>query len=60
MTALARQLQTRNHEVVFLYSSGAASLPFIPGPQKDHVNENISKVSKMQGTTFWNYLPAWC
>src|SRR6266478_7785791 len=49
MTALARQLQTRNHEVVFLYSSGAAGLPFIPGPEKDHVNENISKVSKMQG-----------
>jgi len=24
MTALARQLQARSHEVVFLYSSGAA------------------------------------
>ena len=31
MTALARQLQERNHEVVFLYSSSANGLPCIPG-----------------------------
>jgi UDP:flavonoid glycosyltransferase YjiC (YdhE family) len=31
MTALARQLQGRNHEVVFLYSSSANGLPCIPG-----------------------------
>jgi MGT family glycosyltransferase len=49
MTALARQLHTRNHEVVFLYSSGAAGLPFISGPEKDHINENRPEVSKMQG-----------
>jgi zeaxanthin glucosyltransferase len=49
MTALARQLQARNHEVVFLYSSGAAGLPCVPGPEKDHVSENIPEVSKMQG-----------
>ena len=49
MTALARRLQARNHEVVFLYSSGAAGLPFVPGPEKDHVNEGISGVSKMRG-----------
>ncbi len=49
MTALARQFQARNHDVVFLYSSGAAGLPFVPGPEKDHVNENIPEVSKMQG-----------
>ena len=49
MTALARQLQARNHDVVFLYSSGAAGLPFVPGPEKDQINENISEVSKMQG-----------
>jgi zeaxanthin glucosyltransferase len=30
MTALARQLQSRNHEVVFLYSSDAAGLPVFP------------------------------
>ena len=35
ITALARQLQARNHDVVFLYSSGAAGLPFVPGPDKD-------------------------
>jgi zeaxanthin glucosyltransferase len=49
MTALARQLQARNHDVVFLYSSGAAGLPFVPGPEKDQVSENIPEVSKMQG-----------
>ncbi len=35
MTALARQLQARNHDVVFLYSSGAAGLPFVPRPEGD-------------------------
>jgi zeaxanthin glucosyltransferase len=49
MTALARQLQARGHDVVFLYSSGAAGLPFVPGPENDHVNENRPQVSKMQG-----------
>jgi hypothetical protein len=34
ITALARQLQARNHEVVFLYSSDAAGLPFVPGPER--------------------------
>jgi zeaxanthin glucosyltransferase len=49
MTALARQLQARGHDVVFLYSSGAAGLPFVPGPENDHFNENRPQVSKMQG-----------
>ena len=49
MTALARHLQARNHEVVFLYSSGAAGLPFIPGPEKDPLRENLPEVSKLQG-----------
>jgi zeaxanthin glucosyltransferase len=49
MTALARQLQARNHDVVFLYSSGAAGLPFVPAVEKDHINENRPEVSKMQG-----------
>src|ERR1700730_3631431 len=49
MTAQARHLQARNHDVVFLYSSGAAGLPFVPGPEKDHVNESILEVSRMQG-----------
>lgn len=29
LTALACQLLGRNHDLVFLYSSGAASLPFV-------------------------------
>jgi len=49
MTALARQLQARGHDVVFLYSSGAGGLPFVPGPEKDHFNENRPEVSKLQG-----------
>jgi zeaxanthin glucosyltransferase len=49
MTALARQLQSHNHDVVFLYSSGAAGLPFVPADEKDHINENRPEVSKMQG-----------
>ena len=49
MTALARRLKARNHDVVFLYSSGAAGLPFVTGPEKDHVSENLPEVSKMQG-----------
>src|ERR1700731_2381426 len=49
MTTLARQLQARNHEVVFLYSAGAAGLPFVPADEKDHITENRPEVSKMQG-----------
>ena len=49
MTALARQLQARNHEVVFLYSSGAGGLPFVPAPEKDHINENRTEQSKRHG-----------
>src|SRR5262245_42757412 len=49
MTALARQLQARNHGVVFLYSSGAGGLPFVPCPEKDHINENRPETSRKQG-----------
>jgi zeaxanthin glucosyltransferase len=49
MTVLARQLQARNHDVVFLYSSGAAGLPFVPGPGKDDIHETVAGVSKLQG-----------
>jgi zeaxanthin glucosyltransferase len=49
MTALARQLQARNHDVVFLYSSEAAGLPCIPADEKDQVNESRPEISKMQG-----------
>jgi zeaxanthin glucosyltransferase len=49
MTALARRLQDRNHDVVFLYSSGAAGLPFVSGPEKDQVDQSMPDLSKMQG-----------
>jgi zeaxanthin glucosyltransferase len=49
MTALARHLQARNHEVVFLYSTEANGLPFVPGPEKDHLNENRTEQSKRYG-----------
>jgi hypothetical protein len=49
ITALARQLQARNHEVVFLYSSGAAGLPFVPGPSDDRIDQTIAEVSKLEG-----------
>ena len=49
MIALARQLQRRNHDVVFLYLSGAAGLAFVPSGEKDQINENRPEVSKMQG-----------
>ena len=49
MTALARQLQSRGHDVVFLYSSGAAGLPFVSGPEKDQIDGSMPDLSKMQG-----------
>src|SRR5258707_2946038 len=49
MTALARNLQIGNHEVVFLYSSAAAGLPCIPDDAKDQFNENRAEISKKSG-----------
>ena len=49
MSSLALQLQARNHEVVLLYSSGAAGLPFVRGSEKDPINENLPEISKKQG-----------
>ena len=49
MTALARQLQARGHDVVFLYSRGSDGLPFAIGDETDHFNENRSQISKMHG-----------
>ena len=56
MSSLALQLQARNHEVVLLYSSGAAGLPFVRGPEKDHINENLPEISKKQGRMHCNFL----
>ncbi|MBV8216664.1 MAG: hypothetical protein JOZ08_25890, partial [Verrucomicrobia bacterium] len=49
MSALARHLQARGHEVVFLYSSHANGLPCVPGNDRDPVNESRPEVSRLQG-----------
>jgi zeaxanthin glucosyltransferase len=52
MTALARKLQARNHEVIFLYSSDAAGLPvFVEehSAEPSITQKAIAEVSKMQG-----------
>jgi zeaxanthin glucosyltransferase len=50
MTALARRLQTRGHDVVFLYLPSAHGLPCVPGNEKsDEVNATRPEVSKLSG-----------
>jgi zeaxanthin glucosyltransferase len=49
MTALARHLQARNHEVVFLYSPSANGLPCVPGQKDDDMNANRPEMSKLEG-----------
>jgi zeaxanthin glucosyltransferase len=49
MTALARHLQARNHEVVFLYSPSANGLPCVPGHKNDDMNANRPEMSKLEG-----------
>src|SRR5260221_396263 len=43
MTTLARHLQARNHDVVFLYSSGAAGLPLRLWPEIEKVPQSMLK-----------------
>jgi zeaxanthin glucosyltransferase len=49
MTALARQLQARNHEVVFLYSSSANGLPCVPAGKPDDMSANRPEISQLRG-----------
>jgi zeaxanthin glucosyltransferase len=50
MIALARQLQTRGHDVVFLYLPNAHGLPCAPGNDKsDEVSASRPEVSKLSG-----------
>ena len=49
MSALARHLQARGHDVVFLYSSSANGLPCIPGDTRDDMNANRPEMSKLEG-----------
>jgi hypothetical protein len=48
MTALACQLQTRNHDVVFLYSAGAAGLPFISADEKGAIRTRNSHIPEFR------------
>src|ERR1700738_3621272 len=49
ITALARHLQVRNHEVVFLYSPSANGLPCVPGHKNADINANRPEMSKLEG-----------
>jgi zeaxanthin glucosyltransferase len=49
MTALARHLQERNHEVVFLYSRSANGLACVPGDKDDGMNAKRPEMSKLEG-----------
>jgi zeaxanthin glucosyltransferase len=49
MSALARHLQARGHDVVFLYSSSANGLPCIPGDKRDDMNANRPEMSMLEG-----------
>ena len=48
MIALAGQLQTRNHEVVFFYSAGAAGLPFISADEKEALRTKSSSIPEFR------------
>jgi UDP:flavonoid glycosyltransferase YjiC (YdhE family) len=49
MTALARQLQTRNHDVVFLYAeAGAAGLPIISADEKGAIRTRNSRIPEFR------------
>ena len=49
MTAVAHQLQTRGHEVVFLYLPNANGIPCIQADKNDAVNATRPAVSKLAG-----------
>ena len=49
MTALARHLEDRGHEIVFLYASSANGFPCIPGDKQDDMNANRPEMSKLEG-----------
>jgi zeaxanthin glucosyltransferase len=49
ITALARHVAMRNHEVVFLYTSNAGGLPCIPYDDEGEFKEGLVEVSKKQG-----------
>jgi MGT family glycosyltransferase len=57
MTAVAHQLQTRGHDVVFLYLPNANGFPCIQAEKNDEVNATRPAVSKLAG---WEALKFYC
>ena len=49
MTTLARELQARKYDVVFLYAPTANGLPAVPGPEEDQVKKMLREVSALHG-----------
>ena len=56
MTAVAHQLQTRGHEVVFLYLPNANGFPCIPADENDEVSATRPAVSKLAGWEAMEFL----
>jgi zeaxanthin glucosyltransferase len=57
ITTLARHVQMRDHEVVFLYSSGAAGLPFVRDEEVERViSERRAELSKQQGEEAFKFV----
>ena len=48
VTPLAAQLQTRNQDVVFLYSAGAAGLSFISADEKGAIQTSNSHIPEFR------------
>ena len=56
MTAVAHQLQTRGHDVVFLYMPNANGFPCIPADENDEVSATRPAVSKLAGWEAMEFL----
>jgi MGT family glycosyltransferase len=56
MTAVAHQLQTRGHEVVFLYLPNANGFPCIPADENDEVSATRPAISKLAGWEAMEFL----
>ena len=56
MTAVAHQLQTRGHEVVFLYLPNANGFPCIPADENDALNATRPAISKLAGWEAMEFL----
>ena len=48
MIAPADQIETRNHDVVFLYSAGAAGLPFMSADENGAIRTRNSRIPEFR------------